>query len=124
MMRKVFAAALVLSPMLLHAQVNSPAQPQTSTLQAKLGQPKELAVAANSPRTAAATPTGAVRISTGVIAPKLIHTVDITTSSNDLLWQAFPTSRKVVVGMIVDETGKPTDLKIGRSAGVTMDRTV
>jgi TonB family protein len=121
MMRKVLVAALALSPMMLHAQANSPAQPQSSTLQAKLGQPNELAAAANSPR-AAATPTG-IRISTGVVAPKLVHTVDITTN-NDMLWQAFPTGRKVVVGMIVDETGKPTDLKIVRSAGAAMDKNV
>jgi TonB family protein len=116
MTRKVLAAALALSPMLLHAQANTPAQP----LQAKLGQPMELAAAANSARNA--TP-GTVRISTGVVAPKLIHTVDITTD-NDKIWQANPASRKVVVSMVVDEAGKPTDLKIVQSVGANLDRNV
>ena len=45
-MRKVIVATLALTPMLLHAQASSPAQPQTSgtstTLQSKLIQPSDL----------------------------------------------------------------------------------
>ncbi len=43
-MRKVIVAALALSPILLHAQANSPAQPQSTsspTLQSKLVRPAE-----------------------------------------------------------------------------------
>jgi len=48
-MRKVIMAAIALSPILLHAQANSPAQPQAANapvLQSKLVQPKEFAAAA------------------------------------------------------------------------------
>ena len=76
-MRKVIVATLLLTPMLLHAQANSPAQPQTSgtTLQSKLDQPKEFNSSdAAAHGTARTTP---IRISTGVVAPKLISTVQI-----------------------------------------------
>jgi TonB family protein len=116
MIRTLFAAALALSPMLLHAQVNSPAQPSAS--QVTLAS-NELP-AANSARN---TTPGTVRISTGVVAPKLIHTVDIS-ADNDAMWKLYPASRKVVVSMVVDETGKPTDLKIVNSIGANLDRNV
>jgi TonB family protein len=121
-MRKVImATALALSPVLLHAQANSPAQPQSSTLQAGLNQPKELAAAAaNTNRTVTTTTR---RISTGVVAPKLIHTVEISTNG-DLIWSVSRLSKTVVVGMIVDENGKPTDLKIVQSAGGALDKNV
>jgi len=45
-MRSVIVATLALTPMLLHAQANSPAQPQTSgtstTLQSKLIRPNDI----------------------------------------------------------------------------------
>jgi TonB family protein len=120
-MRKVIAAALALTPMLLHAQANSPAQTQPSssiTLQSKLIQPKEFAVSA-ADRGTVSVP----RISTGVGAPKLIHTVEIE-SDIDSLERGFAVSRKTVVAMTVDATGKPSDLKIVRSLGPTMDKNV
>ena len=70
-MRRVIVATLALTPMLLHAQANSPAKTQSSatstTLQSKLVQPEELNASAGSHGTAP------VRVSTGVGAPKLIH---------------------------------------------------
>ncbi len=122
-MRKVIVATLALTPMLLHAQANSPAQTQsspasTTTLQSKLVQPKEL----NGSEAVAHTTTP-VRISTGVGAPKLIHTVAIESDSN---WipTGFAFDRKTVVEMMVDATGKPSDLKIVRSLGPVMDHNV
>jgi len=123
MRRVIAAAALALSPLLLHAQANSPAQPQSSTLQAGLYQPREIAAAAAATTHTASTTTGTRRVSTGVVAPKLIHTVDIS-SSGDMLWKLTPVDRMVVVGMVVDESGKPTNLKIVRSAGPALDRNV
>ena len=121
-MRRVIAATLVLTPMLLHAQVNSPAktQPQStpsSTLQSSLVQPAELK---DSGAAATATP---VRVSTGVGAPKLIHTVAIESDSS---WvpSGFCFERKTVVEMMVDATGKPSDLKIVGSLGPVMDHNV
>jgi TonB family protein len=121
-MRKVIVATLALTPMLLHAQANSPAQTQSSpastTLQSKLVQPKEL----NASEAVAST-TSPVRISTGVGAPKLIHTVAIE-SDSDWIPSGFAFERKTVVEMTVDATGKPSDLKILQSLGPVMDHNV
>src|ERR1700758_2019746 len=120
-MRKVIVAALALTPMLLHAQANSPAKTQSppppSTLQSKLVQPAEIN------GSEAAHVTAPVRVSTGVGAPKLIHTVAIEADSN---WvpTGFTFERKAVVEMTVDATGKPSNLKIVKSLGPVMDHNV
>ena len=124
-MRRVIVATLALTPMLLHAQANSPAQTQSSpastTLQSKLVQPKELNASEADHNTAhVATP---VRISTGVVAPKLIHTIAIE-SDSDSPWTVFAADRKTVVEMMVDATGKPSDMKIVKSLGPAMDHNV
>jgi Gram-negative bacterial TonB protein C-terminal len=123
-MRKVIVAALLLSPMLLHAQANSPAQTQTSgtstTLQSKLVQPKELNASEADHSLAHVAP---VRISTGVVAPKLVSTVQIE-SDAVAAPSGFTIDRKTVVAMTVDATGKPSDLKIVRSLGPVMDKNV
>jgi TonB family protein len=121
-MRKVIVATLALTPMLLHAQANSPAQTQSSpvstTLHSKLVQPVEL----NASEAVAHTTTP-VRISTGVGAPKLIHTVAVESDAN---WipTGFTFDRKTVVEMTVDATGKPSNLKILQSLGPVMDHNV
>jgi TonB family protein len=112
----IVATALALSPIVLHAQANSPAQPQV--LQSKLVQPNEFK-SAESNGTPSAAP---ARVTTGVAAPKLIHTVDVS-SDGDWAWVS-PIEKKVVVGMIVDATGKPSDLKIVQSAGMAVDKNV
>jgi TonB family protein len=121
-MRKVIVATLALTPMLLHAQANSPAQTQSSpastTLQSKLVQPKELNASE-----AVAHVTTPVRISTGVGAPKLIHTVAIE-SDSDWVPSGFTFDRKTVVELTVDAAGKPSNLKILQSLGPTMDHNV
>jgi TonB family protein len=120
-MRKVIVATLALTPMLLHAQANSPAKtqssPTSSTLQSKLVQPGELN------GSEAAHVAAPLRVSTGVVAPKLIHTIAVE-SDPDLSPFGFNTERKTTVEMVVDATGKPTDLKIVRSLGPTMDKHV
>jgi TonB family protein len=121
-MRKVIVATLALTPMLLHAQANSPAKTQSSpsstTLQSKLVNPTEF----NASEAVAHTTTP-VRISTGVGAPKLIHTVAVESDSN---WipTGFSLERTAVVEMTVDVTGKPSDLKIVQSLGPVMDHNV
>ena len=123
-MRKVIVATLALTPMLLHAQANSPAQAQSSgtstTLQSKLVQPKDL-ISSDADHGTAHVATS--RISTGVIAPKLISTVQIE-SDSIATPRGFSFERKTVVAMTVDATGKPSDLKILRSLGPVMDRNV
>ena len=93
-MRNITVAILSLSSLMLHAQASTPAQTQVASDQVK-------------------------RISTGVIAPKLIYKVDVNA---DLTTPARDTT--VVVGMIVDKTGKPSDLKIVRSADPALDQSV
>jgi TonB family protein len=119
-MRKVIVAALALSPMLLHAQANTPAQPRSAatTMQSKLVAPEKLA-AVNDNTVPAVKP---LRISTGVIAPKLIHSTDVQIQPNPI-WDAAinPT---IVVSMVVDQTGKPNDLKVVKSLGTAVDQDV
>jgi Gram-negative bacterial TonB protein C-terminal len=121
-MRKVIVAALALTPMLLHAQANSPAQtqpaPSSTTFHSKLVQPAELNASG-----AVADTTSPVRVSTGVGAPKLIHTVAIESDSD---WNptGFAFDRETVVEMTVDATGKPSNLKLLQSLGPVMDHNV
>jgi TonB family protein len=115
-MRKVILATLALSPMLLHAQANSPAQPQASTLQSRLEQPNEFAA----DRGAAL---ASLRISTGVVAPKLIYSTAIA-STDEWSVRRSTIDKKVVVEMLVDEKGVPSDLKVINSIGTEMDKNV
>jgi TonB family protein len=123
-MRKVIVTALALFPMLLHAQANSPAKTQTSgtasTLQAELGRPKEFSAAVDTTRSAtpAATP---LRVSTGVVAPKILSTVDISSEGIN----AIPgITKKYVLEMTVDQNGEPSNVKIVQSTSATMDKNV
>ena len=114
-MRTAILAALALTPVVLHAQANSPAQAKP-TLESRLSPP---AITAAGDRTA--TPK-TLRVSTGVIAPKLIHTVDVPIDSSSSTFYGGP--RKVVVGMIVGTDGVPSDLKVVQSAGPVVDKSV
>ena len=88
-------AALVLSPLMLHAE----------------------------DRTASTTKVSSVRISTGVVAPKLLETVPVR---QDAILSSLRgnTDAKVVLSMTVDATGAPSDLKVVESAGAIMDKNV
>jgi len=100
-MRNITVAILSLSSLMLHAQASTPAQTQV----------------------ASDGPVQVKRVSTGVIAPKLIYKVDVNA---DLTGPARLVSNDttVVVGMVVDKTGKPSDLKILRSADPLLDQSV
>jgi TonB family protein len=103
-------ATLALSPVLLHAQTAATAP----KLEARLnGAP--LAAAS-----AAVGTTSTFRVSTGVVPPHLVHTVDVA-STQDWEWTVAGPERTAEVSMTVDATGKPTDLKIVKSAGVDLD---
>jgi TonB family protein len=93
-------------------------------LQSKLIQPQDFSAISPADRNTTTTTTATpLRISTGVVGPKLIHTVDII---GDDEWTArIPTiDRKVVVNMLVDAKGTPSDLKIVESVGEEMDKHV
>jgi TonB family protein len=100
-MRNVLVAILSLSSCMLHAQASTPAQTQD---------------ASNGPAQVK-------RVSTGVIAPKLIYKVDVVADSTGTA-RMMNNDTKVVVGMIVDKSGKPSDLKILQSAGASVDASV
>jgi TonB family protein len=117
-MRRLIVATLALSPMLLHAQANSPAKTQTTaanTLRSELVAP---ALAGSD----SVSTTTSVRVSTGVNAPKLIYTVGVASDEDFAPVSTF--ERTAVVAMTVDASGKPTDLKIVQSVNPVMDRNV
>jgi len=118
MTRSVLLAALALTPTLLHAQAISPAQ----TAKPNVIQARSFAPAAIKPATAADSGSP-VRVSTGIVAPKLIRKSDINAISG--LSEAFiPGDTTVVVNMTVDATGKPKDLSIAQGSGPVVDQEV
>jgi TonB family protein len=123
-MRKLIAAVLALSPMLLHAQVNKPAQTQPSATAQVLVSMLAIPEGFPSADGAVATTPSQARVSTGVTAPQLISKVDISVSQNSV-WRLIPVQRTVTVSMIVDKTGKPVNLKIVKSTGAAeLDKNV
>jgi TonB family protein len=63
--------------------------------------------------------TAGIRISTGVVAPKLVKTARI-----DAQMVAASGERPAIVSMVVDQTGKPTDMKIVQSSNEATDTKV
>lgn len=126
LMRRVIVATLALSPLMLHAQANSPTQPESPSnapfVQSNLTQSTGSGFAAGSDRNNSASLTDA-RVSTGVIRPKLIHSVNVS-ADGDLTSTLANFERIAVVDMILDEDGKPSDLKINKSLGPIMDKNV
>jgi TonB family protein len=107
-MKRTMLAILAISPVMLHAQVKSPAQPgSTPTVVASNYQPAAFA-GISSPEHAAALPS--IRVSTGVIAPVLVHQVAV--DRDHILQGTALEDRTVSVGMTVDASGKPTNLKV------------
>jgi len=110
-MRNLIAAALLLSPLALAAQTNN--------MQARLATSAYAAAAA----TNTAHTTTPLRVSTGVVAPKLIKVVDIQQDDRSI-YSVAGIDHKVVVSMIVDENGTPNDLKIVASDDVVSNQNV
>ncbi len=96
-MRNLTVAILSLSSLMLHAQASTPTQTDGSA--------------------------SVRRVSTGVVTPKLIYKVDVVPTSAEAARQ-ITDDTKVVVGMIVDKNGKPSDLKIVKSAGPAVDASI
>jgi TonB family protein len=95
-----FAAALALAPTLLHAA------------------PASSAAAAPT-----ATTGSSLRVSTGVVPPRLVYKVGIT-SGMDWQWSASGPMRTAQVSLTVDAAGHPTNLKIVKSAGADIDENI
>jgi TonB family protein len=123
-MRHLIAAALVLSPVMVTAQTATSAQnPQAAVMQSSVAAPNQLMLSSAS-AAPAADRTQAVtthpRVSTGVVEPKLIHTVTIHQETLGVM-SLSRNFRSAAVSMVVDAEGKPTDVKIMKSAGADMD---
>lgn len=122
-MRKALLAVAALCPMLIHAQAHSPAQPTSAgasaVLESRLTTPKTPAASVEAP-SPVHTP---VRVSSGVTFPKLVETEQIVESAE---WQWRPTeSEKIaVVKLIVDPTGKPSQVQVVQSLGAGMDNDI
>jgi TonB family protein len=119
MTRSVLLASLALSPALLHAQATSPAQTASpNVIQARFSAP-----AAIKPAAAPKDSPSAVRVSTGIVSPKLIKSVDIIPTPG-VSAHLVSIDTTVVVTLVVDETGKPSNLAISKSGGAVLDKEV
>jgi TonB family protein len=121
MKRSIFVATLALTPALLHAQVASPAQ-TANTIQARLTAPAAIKAAAdknsadkNSPST--------LRVSTGIVAPKLLNKADLVSVAG-MHDRLLANDATVVVNLVVDATGKPSDLSIAQGSNPIIDKEV
>ncbi len=120
-MTRTIAAILALTPGVLFAQAQTPAQPSsTPVLQSALLQP--VAFTATKASDNAAASTSSVRVSTGAVAPKLIHQAEMAAGQPSSL--VLPGDHTVVIAMQVDETGKPTNLHVLQTADPTLDQAV
>jgi len=117
MTRNVIVAVLALSPALAFAQATSPAQTAApNTIQARLTPPPAI-------KPAVKDSSATVRVSTGVVAPRLVKSVDLTATpgvhahflSNDVV---------AVVTLTVEATGKPSDVAIAKSVDPIVDQEV
>ena len=119
-MKRTMLAILALSPVMLHAQVKSPAQPgSTPVLQSSNTQPAAFAAVNSDSDIAAPTP---IRISTGVTPPTLIRSVNVDT--NHILQVPAGEPQNVTVDMVVDANGKPSNVKVVKSADIFTDKGV
>jgi TonB family protein len=120
MIRKIFTSAFVLSPILLLAQASPPAQPKTPSPPAELSSLVQPANSASSNNETSITPTSApVRVSEGIVAPKLLHSATIQWAGD-----GDSVDKIVVVHFTVDPTGKPINLSVVSSTSPTMNRSV
>jgi TonB family protein len=121
MIRKIITSTFVLSPILLLAQASPPVQPRNSSPPAELSslaQPIDSTPFSNNASTGTSTSTP-VRVSSGIVAPRLIHSANIQWTGD-----AYPDDKIVVVRFTVDPTGKPVNLSIVSSSSPTMNRSV
>lgn len=110
-MRSLIAAALVLSPVLMHAQAT--AQSNTANLQARVSEGSYLLEGSR------AMP-AALKVTTGVIAPKILHTAAIDIKSDELNALSSVKS-EAVVEFVVGEDGVARNVRIVKSLDKTLD---
>jgi TonB family protein len=118
-MRRILVASLFLSTVLLPAQTVK--QGQGATLVARNESPT--GVASTDPATDVSTAPHGRRISTGVIAPKLISEPVMHLAVSDFANSDLATQH-MVVSFRVDETGAPQNVHLLKSAGQNVDARV
>ena len=119
-MKRTIAAILAISPLMMHGQVKSSAQPgSTPTLESSNVQPAAFAGVRSADHNASPT---VVRVSSGVTAPVLLHTVDV--DREHILAADISEERVVRVAMTIDASGKPTDLKVIQSSDKFTDEAI
>jgi TonB family protein len=119
-MKRTMLAILAISPLMMHAQVKSSAQPgSTPTFESSNIQPAAIAGIHSSESAAAPT---AIRVSTGVKAPMLVYSADV--DRDHILEGASSGERVVRVAMTVDASGKPTNLKVVQSTDMFTDQAI
>jgi TonB family protein len=125
-MRHLIATALVVSPLMLNAQMATSApNPHISAMQSSVTVASNamMSSASASPADRTQAIPAMPRVSTGVIEPKLIHTVAIHQDTVGVV-SLGRNQRSATVSMMVDEDGKPTDLNIMKSAGPDLDPSI
>jgi TonB family protein len=122
-MKRTIAAILAVSPLMLHAQAKSSAQPSsTPVLQSSLAQPASPAAVNSADRTVT-TAIDTNRVSTGVVAPKRIYAAEFVASPL-MSTEKYRGERTVILNLTIDAKGQPTDLKVVQSGGVFTDQSV
>ncbi len=123
MKRSIFVATLALTPALLHAQATTPAQTSSpAVLSARIAPVADIKAAASKNAAAASTPS-TVRVSTGVVAPKLLNPI-VLTGGAESRNRISAADRTVVVTLTVDETGTPQQVAVSESADPSLDKQV
>jgi TonB family protein len=104
---------------MMHGQVKSQAQPgSTPTLESSNVQPAAFAGLKTSDHVSSPT---VVRVSSGITAPVLVYSVDVDREHIVLTGNS---DRIVRVGMTIDATGKPRDLKVLQSTDKFTDQAI
>jgi len=121
-MRNMLAVCAIFSSVLLSAQ--SVTKGSSVNLEARNEMAGVLyAHGASQPLTDANTNTHPLRISTGVVWPKLISEPDLRVSSSDFMGRNLATEQ-VIVSYTVDESGKPQNVHVTRSVNPVVDERV
>jgi TonB family protein len=98
-MRRILATCILLSPMLF-------------TAAASASQPKDDASASTSVRP----------ISTGVTAPRILHTTDVVLTPEQI--EMIPNDAEVVLNVNVSKNGTPDDIQVVKSPNPLIDQRV
>lgn len=121
-MRNVVAVCAIFSSVLLHAQ--PVAKGSSVNLEAKNNYAGVLfAHGSPQPSTDATTNAQPLRISSGVVWPKLISEPSFKVSSSDFIDLNLAT-HQAVVSFTVDESGKPQNVHLTKSVNPTVDERV